>query len=146
MFFIKPDGSGGELHLCRACAVARGFASAGEGLGARLDSLLNDGAGTSAESCPACGWTAELIRTSGRLGCTDCIKTLRRDILSALKRSGAHGPYEGKVPLRARAAEPDPESRAALSDSLELAIRAEDFEAAASLRDRLRALSGRRLP
>lgn len=130
------------MRMCRACAVARGYASSGEGLGARLDSLLIDEAASSGP-CPACGWTADNLRSSGRLGCTDCVKAYRREIVSALNRSGGHHPYDGKVPRRLRDADSVGDSIASLSSSLERAIRSEDFETAAAIRDRLRAATER---
>jgi protein arginine kinase activator len=127
--------------MCRSCAVTRGYASEGEGLGARLDSLLNGESGPAAGVCGSCGWTAAMMRSSGRLGCPECVKAFRREIMSVLKRSGSQGPYEGKVPCRNSGA-PDEPSLATLSTALELAIRSEDFEEAAAIRDRIRAGSG----
>jgi len=122
--------------MCRSCAVTRGYASEGEGLGA------SPASGT----CPACGWTAASIRSSGRLGCSDCAIVFRREILSALKRSGSHGPYEGKVPHRGLAGTVQEASITALSAALERAIRSEDFEEAATIRDRIRAGTGSQVP
>jgi len=141
VFFIKPDGSGGELRMCRSCAVSRGHASDGKGLGVRLDSLLGVDSGSVAGACPSCGWTAALIRTSGRLGCSACVQIFRRDIMSVLKRAGRAGPYEGKIPRRNFSSSEEPPTEA-LSAALEQAIQNEDFETAATLRDRLRAGSG----
>ncbi|MBN2874607.1 MAG: UvrB/UvrC motif-containing protein [Spirochaetales bacterium] len=144
VFFIHPDGIGGEVHLCRACAIAKGYATASvdDSLGARLDSLLTGVTeGTHAATCPSCGWTSSQLASTGLLGCAACATTFRSEILSILKRSGRVGQYEGKVPLRrgpSISAEP---SRAALSRELEDAIRAEDFEAAAAIRDKLRETS-----
>ncbi|MBU0928021.1 MAG: UvrB/UvrC motif-containing protein [Spirochaetes bacterium] len=143
VFFIKPDGSGGELRMCRACAVAGGHAVIGEGLGARFDSMLSGVGAASPRSCPACGWTAERLRSTGRLGCSACAKAFRPEILSALRQAGVGGPYEGKVSRKAVHRGADGESPESLSLSLERAISAEDFEAAAEIRDRLRAAAER---
>jgi len=138
IFFIKPDGVDGELRMCRACAVAKGYAASGEGLGVRLDSLVTDiGDEQAAAACPSCGWTAERLRSSGRLGCPECARTFRREILSILKRSGRSGPYEGKLPSYGIPGD-DTESPASLSAALEEAIGAEDFERAAAIRDTMR--------
>jgi len=145
IFFIKPDASGGELRMCRSCAVTRGYASEGEGLGARLDSLLNEDTGHSTGTCASCGWTAAMIRSSGRLGCPDCVQSFRREIMTVLKRAGSHGPYEGKVPRRIFGTS-DESSRATLTTALELAIQSEDFEQAAAIRDRLQAGSRGSVP
>ncbi len=149
VFFIKPDGSGGELRMCRSCAVSRGHASDGEGSSARLDSLpgvdSGSGSGSVSGACASCGWTAALLRTSGRLGCPACVHVFRRDLMSALKRTGRAGPYEGKIPRRCPTSPEDP-LPAALSAALEQAIQNEDFETAATLRDRIRAGSGDSAP
>jgi protein arginine kinase activator len=142
VFFINPDGSGGESRLCRACAVAKGYASRDPGLGARIDSMLSLDPASPGPACTACGWTTERARAGGQLGCAACVAPFRRELLSALKRAGASSPYEGKVPRGRSGARPGDESRAELSRSLEMAILAEDFEAAAAIRDRLRAAFG----
>lgn len=139
IFFIKPDGSGVELRLCRSCAVARGYASEGSGLSARVESMFDNESAMSSGICATCGCTATVLHSSGRLGCPDCVKIFRREILAALKRAGSRGPYEGKVPRRNLTGVPSEPAVADLAVALEEAIRSEDFEAAATLRDRIKA-------
>lgn len=123
VFFIKPDGSDGELHMCQACAAARGYAASDESLGSR----------TASAPCPSCGWTAERLKSTGRLGCPLCATVFRREILAILRRSGRATDYEtGMASVRSR--------------ELAEAIRNEDFERAAAIRDRPGSGSGRRKP
>ncbi len=145
VFFIRPDVLGTDLHLCKACAIARGYADAraGDGLGARFDSMLGaDSVEEPALVCPTCGMTAEKLRSSGRLGCTDCAGTFKREILSILRKSGRTGTYEGKVPACSGKEPALEETVRALSCKLEAAIHADDFESAAQIRDKLRAIPG----
>ncbi len=145
VFFIRPDSQGAELHLCKVCAIARGYAVAAESdvLGVRLDSLLS---GVTDELspvvCPACGCTAERMHSTGRLGCVDCATTFKREILSILRKAGRVGTYEGKMPPFPRENTLQEKSAFELSGKLEAAIHAEDFESAAAIRDRLRSLPG----
>jgi protein arginine kinase activator len=131
VFYIKPDGAEGEIHLCRSCAAARFSTMLGE-----MDRIA------SVRECPSCSWTLERLLSTGRLGCPDCARSFRRDVDAILRRAGRIGPYEGMVPARASAlgtnGGPSGES---LSASLETAILSEDFESAALIRDRLKNLS-----
>jgi len=136
VFFTRPDVMGGDLHLCKACAVASGYADGGTGYGE----------GEPAPACPTCGLTAERLRLNGRLGCSDCAKTFRHEILSILRKSGRTGHYEGKVPSYTQKKTAPEEAARTLSLKLEAAIHAEDFEAAAQIRDALRGIAGSESP
>jgi len=63
-----------------------------------------------------------------------------------LARAGARGAYDGKVPRTAAPARDADGSRAAMTLSLERAVAREDFETAASIRDRLRAAAAKARP
>jgi len=151
VFYIRPDGQGGEERLCRACALKKGYATEGDGYGARLDVLAGERSSDAVSACPACAWTGERLRSTGLLGCPECAGVFRRAVDLALRRSGGGVRYEGKVPPRdrrpsdargqeaAQAKAPEPGSPGELAEALERAIAAEDFEAAAVYRDRIRA-------
>ncbi|HPM71887.1 MAG TPA: UvrB/UvrC motif-containing protein [Spirochaetales bacterium] len=163
VFFIKPDGAGGEQRLCRRCALARGYAVGGDGV---LGAIVDPDPGEGPEPvCRDCGWTAERLRATGRLGCSSCASTFRSLVSAMLARAGARGAYDGKVPRTAapardadgsraamtlsleRAVARDADgSRAAMTLSLERAVAREDFETAASIRDRLRAAAAKARP
>lgn len=139
VLFIQPDGSDGELHLCRTCAAERGY--------------LGEPTGQPVTSCPVCGMTIDRLRSGGKLGCPGCARTFKPEILAMQRRSGSAGRYEGKIPrsLPRRPAGSDierlafdagPEAGKAveLEAELEAAIQSENFEHAASLRDRISAM------
>jgi len=134
VFFIKPDGSDGELHLCRSCAAERGY--------------LGDAVGQPVPSCPVCGMTIDRLRSGGKLGCPGCAITFKPEILAMQRRSSRAGRYEGKVPRSqprypagSGPALPNPEAglESELEAELEAAIQSENFEHAASIRDRIKA-------
>ncbi len=124
VFFIKPEGSDGELHLCRACALERGY--------------MGDAAGQPVTACPVCGMTIDRLRSGGRLGCPSCAITFKPEIMAMQRRASRADRYEGKVPDDRRHG-PDSQAIGALNMELESAIQAEHFEEAARIRDRIKA-------
>lgn len=140
------------VHLCGKCAAERGMAveeTAATPLGSFLATLGKGGsalaaAATVGETCPGCGATLADFRASGRTGCPACWVTFERPLRDLVRR--LHGAtrhtgrrYEDPAmtadPTRAVAHE-----RARLREALRQAVEGEQFEAAAELRDRLRAL------
>jgi protein arginine kinase activator len=89
--------------------------------------------------CAVCGTTIDDVRRDNRLGCGACYTSFKSTLLPLLARFHRHVSHVGKVPGGGR-----PSSRLAeitrLRLSLTKAVAAEEFERAASLRDRLRAL------
>lgn len=142
------------LHLCERCAAEKGvegttspaktpvgsfLASMGKGLEAQaaLTGVTPTG------SCPTCGATLADFRESGRLGCADCYRTFEgplRDLLRRLHGSSRH--LGERYAVAGREAEPAPPATEDLRRQLQLAIDTENFELAAELRDRLRAVGG----
>jgi len=134
-----------RLHLCEACAVKRGFVqqSQQEGVEDLISHVSRPGARqriritTPQEACPTCGLHWHDFEMLGLLGCEDCYKTFAMQLTRMLRE--AH-----QVPLQSaagkrRASDPSallPELRSLL----EQAIREEDYESAAQLRDRIHQL------
>jgi protein arginine kinase activator len=142
------------LHLCERCAAEQGvettvnlgktpvgsfLASMGkglEGVGA-VPGLAPGG------RCPRCGATLSDFRESGRLGCGECYRVFEaplRDLLRRLHGSSRHLGERYHAPGNGR--EPEAEDSRRLREQLRLAVETENFELAAELRDRLRALGG----
>jgi len=139
-----------ELHLCEACAREKGAQAAeGFGLAGLLAGLtdfgtkLEEGQTKSKLKCPQCGMTYEDFRRSGKLGCGNCYETFHRALGPLLKRIHGSAQHVGKVPV-VRAAPRRTKDQLGelqhLKERLRQAIGAEDFEEAARLRDRIRAL------
>ncbi len=141
-----------EVHLCERCAAERGVPAAEDlaknPLGAFLaamggepgeEAALTSGAALSA--CPGCGATLQDFRKSGRLGCAECWSTFEGPLRALVRRVHGAPRHVGKAYAAPGA---EPEDRGALArhlrEELAAAVRAEHFEAAAELRDRLRGL------
>jgi protein arginine kinase activator len=145
------DNSVTTLHLCPQCAAEKGvqtganvakfplsdfLASMGKGVAA------HPLPGDSTEECAYCGATLKDFRDTGRLGCPHCYESFEKHLRTLLRRLHGSSHHVGEVYLAPG------ESGAATSDQrvsemrrqLAAAVEAENFELAAELRDRLRAL------
>jgi len=138
------DGCLREVHMCAGCAAAKGFKSpvdlAGLLIGGGLFPLGGDepelAVPESTAGCPVCHMRAADFRKTSRLGCAHCYETfagLLKPMLESMHRATV---YEGKQPVR----EDVRGELSGLKASLAKAIRAEAYEEAAGLRDRIRVL------
>ena len=153
-----------ELHVCQKCAEAEsikmqqafGMADLLSGL-VEFPSLIEE---KKELKCPACGMTYSDFRRLGKLGCGDCYKAFRKVLLPLLKNIHGSTHHMGKEPERTVATgkgKVPPAGRqvkkvkaaakedriAELKEKLKKAIQAEEYEQAAVLRDRIRALEGK---
>jgi protein arginine kinase activator len=137
--FIKriEDNRVSEVSLCAECAQESAAEAGGGshlfGLLAQLGGLAKAGPGREREpACPACGLKWSQFRRTGMLGCPDCWTRFERPLGELLPRIHGFARHAGKAPGRSRGP--------ALRKKLQAALRAEDFEEAARLRERLREL------
>jgi protein arginine kinase activator len=136
-----------EMHLCQACAVEQGIAAKSQmSLNELLSSLLasapdDDQIHGSLDSdivCPACGETLDLFRKDALLGCPNDYEVFEK-VLSPLIEKAHDGAtlHRGKVPKRAPAGTVKQTELLALKQKLAEAVKAEDYETAATLRDKI---------
>lgn len=139
-----------KLHLCEQCAREKsaemeehfGLADLLSGL-ADLVPVMDEKEKVAQETglkCPSCGFTFQNFRKMGRLGCPKCYDTFKIQLSPLLKKIHGSDTHIGKMPVKKEVIR---NKQALLSDlkaKLEAAIRAEEFEEAARLRDRIRAL------
>ncbi|MDX6765849.1 MAG: UvrB/UvrC motif-containing protein [Candidatus Methylacidiphilales bacterium] len=88
--------------------------------------------------CPQCGCTLGDVRKTGRLGCATCYVRFSAFIGEAVENMQKGPLHHGKIPSHVPPG--PPARRQELEQELARAIRAEDYEEAARLRDRLREL------
>jgi protein arginine kinase activator len=142
-----------ELHLCRECAEKRRFHTPFEGvpfplaefLASMLDqSLIKKPSKVSDTKCPTCGMYFSDFSKTGRLGCGNCYATFRVQFNDLLRKIHGSTQHRGKVPyMPGDVMKPLREERK-LHEELKKAIDEEDFEKAARLRDRIKALSSKK--
>ena len=144
-----------KLNLCEVCAKAKG-AEAEQHFGiADLLSALSDvdapqaaaAAGTtpSKHKCAHCGLSYEDFKRIGRLGCGECYKTFRTSLAPLLKRLHGANQHLGKSPNPLALDEVKNSNKRAqeldqVKAELTKAVKNEEFEVAAALRDKIKFL------
>jgi protein arginine kinase activator len=145
------NGEKAELHLCKQCAEK------GDGeffKDISLISILANLAGAqprqAAEAAPQvvcsnCGFTLERFRKEGRLGCGQCYRQFAPDLMPVMRKIHGSLQHTGKRPeAAAEPVLPQPRKKAGkledLKAQLKQAVKTEEYERAATLRDEIRAL------
>ena len=141
-----------EYHLCTDCAKQKGYGNIFSNWGMDFSNLLGGFLGNSLDNsqvtrCPTCGASFEEITQSGKIGCADCYKTFRSQLLPVIQRIHGTTHHKGKVPggsaLRITGGEHQimPVKESPLEEKkrlLKQAIEQQDFEQAAVLRDQIK--------
>jgi protein arginine kinase activator len=137
------DGKMQKVNLCEACSKAKGvtdptgFALADLLLGLGAAQEIEQGAAEQPR-CPQCGFTQGDFKKTGRLGCAVCYDTFGEALESLIKAMHKGTRHTGKVPERLRRAIELKDRVRGLRDDLQKAVDQENYESAASLRDRIR--------
>ncbi len=91
-------------------------------------------------SCPICQITFLDFRNSGRLGCPSDYDVFRDELMPLLENIHGETRHSGKVPRRAPRTSQQQSQLIRLRNDLKKAIAAEDYEAAARIRDEIKSL------
>ena len=92
--------------------------------------------------CPNCKMTFNEFRKIGRFGCAECYSTFHEQLNPIFKKLHGDHIHTGKIPNRAAGPLKIRRELETLKKDLRKAIEMEEYEAAAKLRDRIRALEG----
>lgn len=141
------NGETAEAHLCTDCAGALGYTDVFGGFSDTFSDLLGSFFGEPTVSalssrtvrCEKCGNTFNDIVNSGKIGCADCYATFYDKLLPSLQRIHGKTRHEGKTP-KAVKAEGNQVNKAELLEELSEAVERQDFEKAAELRDKIKAM------
>lgn len=96
--------------------------------------------GREKKTCPLCGSTFEDIVENGKLGCPMCYEVFGDALPATIQRIHGRTKHTGNVPKRFRAALEAKEKLQKMEDELHEAVKNEEYEKAAELRDAIRAL------
>ncbi len=135
-----------KLHLCEDCAKDKGTEMEEHfGLGDLLAGLTDLGSNVEPEvltsaKCHACGFTYQDFKKVGRLGCGECYEAFKGQLAPLLKRIHGADRHIGKVPIMIGKTVKDTKTLQELRSRMEKAIQEENFEEAASLRDKIHEL------
>lgn len=135
------DGQMQKVNLCEGCAKEKGvtdptgFALADLLLGMGAEKKLKKG--SEERSCEACGFTQANFKKTGRLGCSECYAIFGDGLESLLKAMHKGTRHIGKVPAEFTMARTFIDRIDELKHRLKIAIRDENYEKAAKLRDEI---------
>lgn len=148
-----------KLDLCEACAKEKGsdveqhFGIADllaalsdvEGPASSTAGSGQTAAAASKTKCAKCGMTYEDFKKIGRLGCGECYTTFKSSLAPLLKRIHGSNQHLGKAPSpvsikEAKASVKINEELEAAKLELQKAVKKEEFEEAAALRDKIKFL------
>ncbi len=144
-----------KVNLCKACSKEKGvedptgFALAEllQGMGENTEVSPTTGAGKAGSEetpakCPVCGFAQGDFKKTGRLGCSECYTTFGESLGLLLKQMHKGTAHVGKVPERQHRRVEMTGRMNSLRQDLEKAVRDENYEGAANLRDLIRQLEG----
>jgi protein arginine kinase activator len=92
--------------------------------------------------CPICKMTYDEFRKVGRFGCSQCYSTFNQQLNPIFKKLHGNNTHTGKLPNRAAGEIKIKRELEVMRKELKKAIEMEEFEKAAEIRDRIRALEG----
>lgn len=148
------NGQRAETHLCQQCAQQQGLSIKSQiPLNELLNTLLSSqaektsGEGETAlaagseHACPVCGMTLQRFAKDPLLGCEHDYTEFQPELMPLIERSqNGKNHHCGKVPSRTSKQDRNQIELAKLRRQLEQAIKDEDYEHAAKLRDQIQAL------
>ncbi|WP_232699763.1 UvrB/UvrC motif-containing protein [Brevibacillus daliensis] len=151
------NGEKTETHFCEQCAKDKGQFISGLGnfgINNLLAGLLNFDPMTKgvnnpqlqqstfspATRCETCGLTYAQFSKSGRFGCSDCYTHFGEKLDPLFRRIHGNTHHMGKVPERTGGQIKVKKELQQLKMALQQHIATEEFEKAAEIRDRIRAL------
>jgi len=142
------NGEKTDKYFCQSCAgeAADSGISFGNLLQGIMDAVIKSaisGAGNIAAQdtpvkCPSCGFTGNDFKKTGKLGCGYCYSAFKNELGHVLKSIHGNNVHEGKFPHKSGIEMMQKKTLENLRLSLSKAIQDEEFEKAASLRDKIK--------
>jgi len=144
------NGQKSESHLCQECAAAKGELTIffqPLSVNSLLSAMLGTDAGGARSlaparlsRCPLCGLSYDEFARIGKLGCAHCYSEFGKTLDGVLRRIHGSDRHVGKIPRKAGQGHALKREIEELRTELERAVRAEEYERAATIRDRIREL------
>ncbi len=138
------DGQKIEKHLCEHHAAQEGLAQLGAkpAINQLLTNFVKMHSGEEdvavSGACPHCGMTFEQFRETSLMGCPQCYEALGEDLSPLIERAQQGATHHvGKLPQRAGGSTTRQSQLLHLRKRLQVAVEAEDYESAATLRDEI---------
>ena len=141
-----------EHHYCQQCANQKE-----QGTGSMFSSMFDDTffnnqffanvmypqstlGNSKLSACPQCGMTISAFNHQGRLGCDKCYEAFQQHLVPLIKRIQGSTSYEGRLPQRGAEDLKVEGTIKQLRNDLIQAVKQEQFERAAQIRDEIKSL------
>ncbi|MBZ0255827.1 UvrB/UvrC motif-containing protein [bacterium] len=140
------------IHICHECAQENGIAGPSINTSFSVEAHMTGSAQIkepSAEptrdehlhkTCPQCGLSYSAFKESGRLGCSSCYEVFAEQLKPLLQKVQKDFTHKGKAPRTESETLTLKRSISDLRLQLKDAVRQEQFELAAKLRDQIRGM------
>ena len=134
-----------EFDLCPECAAKLGYGSFFTNFGFDIDKLFgsfmdsNEGR-KKKKRCNFCGASFDEIAKSGKVGCAHCYEEFYDELLPSIRRIHGRTNHTGKLARRAGTEVRVRNEITKCKYELEQAIKTQEFEKAAELRDKIKEL------
>lgn len=149
------NGESRSYSLCSACASEMkksgelsglfpfsGFASVQDQLFGGLFGISEPALKTR-KVCPLCAATFSDFQKNGKTGCPECYKTFGEELKGTIRSIHGNVKHIGRSPAKFSKVREKENELKELKNQLKTAIADEDFETAATLRDKIRAIESR---
>lgn len=142
------NGKVEEYILCDECAKKMGYGNAFDDFNFNLDSFLGGLFSENMSSkiahetltCKSCGSSFDDISATGKVGCADCYTTFCDKLMPLIKRIHGNTNHSGKLACAASDEKKLENKITALKTELNEAVKEQNFELAATLRDKIKEL------
>ncbi len=132
------------MHLCENCAEEIGFnlfAGPSSSFFNILSGILGGPPAISQikeDKCPGCGISFSEVQSKGKLGCSDCWQTFKKQLLPFLKEMQGNTFHTGKSPKGFAEKVETSREMVKMREELNKAIAKEEYEEAAKIRDKIK--------
>ncbi|MFH0775127.1 MAG: UvrB/UvrC motif-containing protein [bacterium] len=137
------------MHLCESCAEEIGFNLFSNPSAFPFFNILSGMVGQGAipqikeDKCPGCGISFSEVQSKGKLGCSDCWQTFKKQLLPFLKEMQGDTFHIGKSPKGFAEKAETSREMAKMREELNKAIAKEEYEEAAKIRDKIKEMEKR---
>jgi protein arginine kinase activator len=140
------EGKKHEMHLCERCAAEKGLPGKAHfsisellaGIASQAQAQAQKARKGKDVTCMSCGMALSQFQSSGRFGCAECYTAFKDDVQALVEKIHDASQHVGKVPRRVSAEVSMQKDIRQIQVELKRAIRKEDYEKAAALRDQIR--------
>lgn len=138
-----------EMYLCEQCAKEKGKFSFESPLNMNgfLSGLINFNHNVASQSsaaedlmCDKCGMSYREFQKVGKLGCSNCYEVFSERLKPLLRRLHGSAEHHGRLPGKGLKNIEVPNEMDSLKDLLNKAIKNEEYEKAAEIRDKIKSM------